>query len=90
MHSASRVISLSSAPLRASWDAQVWNVANPPFSYLSTPTDTLADDVLFKNHGLAPKTAADFAFMLRGFHFLTQDGVMAIIRPHGVHFRGGA
>ena len=44
----------------------------------------------FKNHGLAPKSAADFAFLLHGFHYLKPDGVMAIILPHGVLFRGGA
>ncbi|CVB31449.1 Probable type I restriction enzyme BthVORF4518P M protein [Serratia marcescens] len=65
-------------------------VANPPFSYRWEPTETLADDVRFKNHGLAPKSAADFAFLLHGFHFLKEDGVMAIILPHGVLFRSGA
>ena len=40
--------------------------------------------------GLAPKSAADFAFLLHGFHFLKDEGVMAIILPHGVLFRGGA
>lgn len=50
----------------------------------------LGDDVRFKNHGLAPKSAADFAFLLHGFHFLKDEGVMAIILPHGVLFRGGA
>ncbi|EQA97463.1 type I restriction-modification system subunit M [Sphingobium baderi] len=65
-------------------------VANPPFSYRWTPTDAMADDVRFKNYGLAPKSAADFAFLLHGFHFLKDDGVMAIILPHGVMFRGGA
>lgn len=65
-------------------------VANPPFSYRWTPTDAMADDVRFKNYGLAPKSAADFAFLLHGFHFLKDDGVMAIILPHGVLFRGGA
>ena len=65
-------------------------VANPPFSYRWEPKDALADDVRFKNHGLAPKSAADFAFLLHGFHFLKEDGVMAIILPHGVLFRGGA
>lgn len=44
----------------------------------------------FKNHGLAPKSAADFAFLLHGFHYLKDEGVMAIIIPHGVLFRGGA
>ena len=65
-------------------------VANPPFSYRWENSDALADDVRFKNHGLAPKSAADFAFLLHGFHFLKDDGVMAIILPHGVLFRGGA
>jgi type I restriction enzyme M protein len=65
-------------------------VANPPFSYRWTPTDAMGDDVRFKNHGLAPKSAADFAFLLHGFHFLKEEGVMAIILPHGVLFRGGA
>lgn len=65
-------------------------VANPPFSYRWEPTDAQADDVRFKSHGLAPKSAADFAFLLHGFHFLKDEGVMAIILPHGVLFRGGA
>jgi type I restriction enzyme M protein len=65
-------------------------VANPPFSYRWEPTDAMGDDVRFKNHGLAPKSAADFAFLLHGFHFLSDEGVMAIILPHGVLFRGGA
>jgi type I restriction enzyme M protein len=65
-------------------------VANPPFSYRWDPTDAMCDDVRFKNYGLAPKSAADFAFLLHGFHFLKDDGVMAIILPHGVLFRGGA
>src|SRR5699024_9008158 len=64
-------------------------VANPPFSYRWEPSETLADDVRFKNYGLAPKSAADFAFLLHGFHFLKEDGVMAIILPHGVLFRSG-
>ena len=50
----------------------------------------MGDDVRFKSHGLAPKSAADFAFLLHGFHFLKDEGVMAIILPHGVLFRGGA
>jgi type I restriction enzyme M protein len=65
-------------------------VANPPFSYRWEPTDAMGDDVRFKSHGLAPKSAADFAFLLHGFHFLKPEGVMAIILPHGVLFRGGA
>jgi type I restriction enzyme M protein len=65
-------------------------VANPPFSYRWEPTDSLAEDFRFKGHGLAPKSAADFAFLLHGFHFLSDEGTMAIILPHGVLFRGGA
>jgi type I restriction system adenine methylase HsdM len=38
---------------------------------------------------VAPKSAADFAFLLHGLHYLKDDGVMAIILPHGVLFRGG-
>jgi type I restriction enzyme M protein len=65
-------------------------VANPPFSYRWEPTGAAGEDVRFKNYGLAPKSAADFAFLLHGFHYLKDEGVMAIILPHGVLFRGGA
>jgi len=64
-------------------------VANPPFSYRWEPTDALGEDMRFKNYGLAPKSAADFAFLLHGFHYLKPEGTMAIILPHGVLFRGG-
>jgi type I restriction enzyme M protein len=65
-------------------------VANPPFSLRWELSDALAEDFRFKSHGLAPKSAADFAFLLHGFHFLGKEGTMAIILPHGVLFRGGA
>ena len=64
-------------------------VANPPFSYRWEPKDETSQDPRFKNHGVAPKSAADFAFLLHGLHYLKDDGVMAIILPHGVLFRGG-
>jgi type I restriction enzyme M protein len=64
-------------------------VANPPFSLRWEPTEALGEDVRFKNYGLAPKSAADFSFLLHGLHYLKDDGVMAIILPHGVLFRGG-
>jgi type I restriction enzyme M protein len=64
-------------------------VANPPFSYRWEPTDTLGEDARFKSYGLAPKSAADFAFLLHGFHYLKPEGTMAIVLPHGVLFRGG-
>ena len=65
-------------------------VANPPFSLKWEPNDTLAEDFRFKSYGIAPKSAADFAFLLHGFHFLSGEGTMAIILPHGVLFRSGA
>ena len=64
-------------------------VANPPFSYRWESKDEASQDPRFKNHGVAPKSAADFAFLLHGLHYLKDDGVMAIILPHGVLFRGG-
>ncbi|HRK05443.1 MAG TPA: type I restriction-modification system subunit M [Chlorobiota bacterium] len=72
---------------RPSFDAIV---ANPPFSYRWDASTNMADDVRFKSYGLAPKSAADFAFLLHGFHYLKEEGVMAIILPHGVLFRGGS
>jgi type I restriction enzyme M protein len=65
-------------------------VANPPFSYRWEPSEAMGEDMRFKNYGLAPKSAADFAFLLHGFHYLAKEGTMAIILPHGVLFRGGA
>ena len=65
-------------------------VANPPFSLKWDPDDETSNDPRFKNYGVAPKSAADFAFLLHGFHYLSDSGTMAIILPHGVLFRGGA
>ncbi|TGN09353.1 type I restriction-modification system subunit M [Leptospira ilyithenensis] len=65
-------------------------VANPPFSLRWEPSESLGEDFRYKSYGLAPKSAADFAFLLHGFHFLSDEGTMAIILPHGVLFRGGA
>ena len=64
-------------------------VANPPFSYRWEPREETAKDFRFSRYGIAPKSAADFAFLLHGFHYLSDDGTMAIILPHGVLFRGG-
>ena len=64
-------------------------VANPPFSLRWDPTEETAKDFRFSRYGLAPKSAADFAFLLHGFHYLSDEGTMAIILPHGVLFRGG-
>ena len=65
-------------------------VANPPFSLRWDPDDETSNDPRFKNYGVSPKSAADFAFLLHGFHYLSESGTMAIIVPHGVLFRGGA
>lgn len=65
-------------------------VANPPFSLKWEPDDETSNDPRFSNYGVAPKSAADFAFLLHGFHYLSGSGTMAIILPHGVLFRGGA
>lgn len=64
-------------------------VANPPFSLRWDPTEETAKDFRFSRYGVAPKSAADFAFLLHGFHFLSEEGTMAIILPHGVLFRSG-
>lgn len=65
-------------------------VANPPFSLKWETDDETSKDPRFQNYGVAPKSAADFAFLLHGFHYLSGSGTMAIILPHGVLFRGGA
>ncbi len=65
-------------------------VANPPFSLRWEPKEEMSQDFRFADYGLAPKSAADFAFLLHGFHYLSDEGTMAIILPHGVLFRGGA
>ena len=64
-------------------------VANPPFSLRWDPKEETAKDFRFNGFGVAPKSAADFAFLLHGLHFLSDGGTMAFILPHGVLFRGG-
>ena len=64
-------------------------IANPPFSLRWQPKEEYGNDPRFKDYGIAPKSAADFAFLLHGFHYLKDDGTMAIIMPHGILFRGG-
>ncbi|MBQ3618616.1 MAG: type I restriction-modification system subunit M [Bacteroidales bacterium] len=64
-------------------------VANPPFSLRWEPGEKEEKDFRFSRYGVAPKSAADFAFLLHGFHYLSDSGTMAIILPHGVLFRSG-
>lgn len=64
---------------------------NPPYSADWSAAKGFLDDVRFTPYGvLAPKSKADFAFLLHGFYHLKSNGVMAIVLPHGVLFRSGA
>lgn len=63
-------------------------VANPPYSQRWDNDDRKLKDPRFKDYGLAPKTKADYAFLLHGLYHLDQNGTMAIVLPHGVLFRG--
>ena len=62
-------------------------VSNPPYSQHWDPSDKEYDP-RFKNYGVAPKTKADYAFLLHELHHLKADGIMTIVMPHGVLFRG--
>ena len=64
---------------------------NPPYSAKWSADDTFLDDSRFNRFGkLAPKSKADFAFLLHGLYHLKDSGTMAIVLPHGVLFRGAA
>lgn len=66
-------------------------VANPPYSAKWSADESLIKDPRFTDFGrLAPKSKADFAFLLDGFYHLGDQGTMAIVLPHGVLFRGAA
>lgn len=63
-------------------------VSNPPYSQNWDPTGN-EHDPRFAGYGLAPKSKADYAFLLHSLYHLKSDGIMTIILPHGVLFRGG-
>lgn len=64
---------------------------NPPYSAKWSADETFLDDSRFNRFGkLAPKSKADFAFLLHGLYHLKDSGTMAIVLPHGVLFRGAA
>ncbi|HGJ5880753.1 MAG TPA: type I restriction-modification system subunit M, partial [Arsenophonus nasoniae] len=63
-------------------------VSNPPYSQNWDPSFKESDP-RYSRFGLAPKTKADFAFLLHDLYHLKPDGIMAIVLPHGVLFRGG-
>lgn len=66
-------------------------VANPPYSAHWDNSETKLKDPRFKDYGkLAPKTKADYAFILHSIYHLGDEGTMAIVLPHGVLFRGAA
>ena len=63
-------------------------VSNPPYSQAWNPADKDTDP-RYAGYGLAPKGKADYAFLLHDLYHLKPDGIMTIVLPHGVLFRGG-
>ncbi|HZK23547.1 MAG TPA: type I restriction-modification system subunit M, partial [Atopostipes sp.] len=64
-------------------------VSNPPYSQKWNP-ENKESDPRYKNYGLAPKGKSDYAFLLHDLFHVKPDGIMTIVLPHGVLFRGGA
>lgn len=62
-------------------------VSNPPYSQNWTPDDAKKSDPRY-SFGLAPKSKADYAFLLHDLYHIKPDGIMTIVLPHGVLFRG--
>ena len=66
-------------------------VANPPFSAQWSASPLFMTDDRFSEYGkLAPSSKADFAFIQHMIYHLAENGVMAVVMPHGVLFRGAA
>lgn len=63
-------------------------VSNPPYSQKWDPSNKESDP-RYSRFGLAPKAKADYAFLLHDLFHIKPDGIMAIVLPHGVLFRGG-
>lgn len=63
-------------------------VSNPPYSQAWDPSDK-EHDPRYTRFGLAPKGKADYAFLLHDLFHIRPDGIMTIVLPHGVLFRGG-
>lgn len=63
-------------------------VSNPPYSQKWNPKDKETDQ-RYQRYGLAPKGKADYAFLLHDLFHVKPDGIMSIVLPHGVLFRGG-
>ncbi|WP_338021039.1 type I restriction-modification system subunit M [Corynebacterium macginleyi] len=64
-------------------------VSNPPYSQKWKP-EGMDTDPRFTQYGLAPQNKADYAFLLHELFHVKPDGIMTIVLPHGVLFRGGA
>lgn len=62
--------------------------SNPPYSQKWDPTDK-GNDPRYADYGTAPKGKADYAFLLHDLYHIKPDGIMTIVLPHGVLFRGG-
>lgn len=62
-------------------------VSNPPYSQKWNPKNK-KHDARFSDYGVAPKGKADYAFLLHDLYHLEKDGIMTIVLPHGVLFRG--
>ncbi len=62
-------------------------VSNPPYSQKWDPKNK-EHDARFSDYGIAPRGKADYAFLLHDLYHLEKDGIMAIVLPHGVLFRG--
>lgn len=63
-------------------------VSNPPYSQPWNPSDK-ENDTRYASFGLAPRGKADYAFLLHDLYHLKPNGIMTIVLPHGVLFRGG-
>ena len=63
--------------------------ANPPYS-VRWDADSFKMDERFRQYGIAPNTKADYAFALHCLYHIKPDGIMSIVLPHGVLFRGGS
>ena len=64
-------------------------VSNPPYSH-KWDADSHVNDPRYKDYGTAPASKADYAFLLHDLYHLKDNGIMCIVMPHGVLFRGGS
>lgn len=64
-------------------------IMNPPYSLKYSGADAYKKDIRFEGYPLAPKSKADYMFVLDGLASLADDGIMVVLLPHGVLFRGG-